>query len=93
MAKALSALPFRPNDRVLDIGVGTGLSLEFYPSCVHVTGIDLSEGMLAQAQHKLDTGAVRADCPQESPRLLQGEERVDESPIRGGTYAEDHRLK
>src|SRR5688572_14015637 len=58
LQKALSAVPFRNGDRVLDVGVGTGLSLEFYPSNVHVTGIDLSSGMLRQAQRKLNEGTV-----------------------------------
>jgi ubiquinone/menaquinone biosynthesis C-methylase UbiE len=35
---------------VLEIGVGTGRNLEFYPHDVHVTGIDLSAGMLDHAR-------------------------------------------
>ena len=48
-------LPTEKNCRVLDLGCGTGLELEFYyqlnPSS-KVTGIDLSEGMLSALQNK-----------------------------------------
>lgn len=36
--------------RVLEIGVGTGLNLPRYPAQVTVTGVDLSESMLARAR-------------------------------------------
>jgi phosphatidylethanolamine/phosphatidyl-N-methylethanolamine N-methyltransferase len=39
----------KPGERVLEVGVGTGLSLPLYPEGVHVTGIDISEEMLARA--------------------------------------------
>lgn len=40
----------RPGERILEVGVGTGLSLPLYPKDVRVTGIDISRDMLAQAQ-------------------------------------------
>lgn len=40
----------RPGDRILEVGVGTGLSLSLYPRNVEVTGIDLSREMLARAR-------------------------------------------
>ncbi|HXU93216.1 MAG TPA: methyltransferase domain-containing protein, partial [Gallionella sp.] len=39
-----------PGDRILEVGVGTGLSLPLYPKDVEVTGIDISRDMLAQAE-------------------------------------------
>ena len=39
----------RPGDRILEVGVGTGLSLPLYPHYVQVTGIDISPEMLAKA--------------------------------------------
>jgi phosphatidylethanolamine/phosphatidyl-N-methylethanolamine N-methyltransferase len=39
----------RPGDHVLEVGVGTGLSLPLYPRDVQVTGIDVSPEMLARA--------------------------------------------
>ncbi|MGM0439672.1 MAG: methyltransferase domain-containing protein [Chlamydiota bacterium] len=47
-------MDIKPGDRVLDVGVGTGLSLEHYPSDCEVVGVDLSSGMLEQAQQKVD---------------------------------------
>lgn len=39
-----------PGERILEVGVGTGLSLPLYPEDVLVTGIDISRDMLVQAQ-------------------------------------------
>ena len=45
-------LNFRPGQQVLEVGVGTGISLDAYPPYVHVVGIDPSADMLAQAAAK-----------------------------------------
>jgi phosphatidylethanolamine/phosphatidyl-N-methylethanolamine N-methyltransferase len=73
LARAIDALPFHTGDRVLDVGVGTGLSLAHYPNFVRVTGIDLSAGMLRQAQRKLDCGLIRAGSPRGSTVLVQAD--------------------
>ncbi len=39
--------------RILEVGVGTGLSLEHYPAHAEVTGIDLSPDMLERAREKV----------------------------------------
>ena len=52
--RALSEVTFKPSDKILDVGVGTGLTLPLYPSYCDVTGIDLSSSMLAQAQKKVE---------------------------------------
>ena len=51
---AVSRLPARPGDRILEVGVGTGLSLPLYPRDCEVTGIDISEPMLDRARARLD---------------------------------------
>jgi phosphatidylethanolamine/phosphatidyl-N-methylethanolamine N-methyltransferase len=40
--------------KVLEAGVGTGLSLGYYPEHAEVYGVDLSEDMLRRAQDKVD---------------------------------------
>ncbi len=52
--RAIARLPIRPGDRVLEVGVGTGLSLPHYPPECHVTGIDISDAMLDRAVARLD---------------------------------------
>jgi phosphatidylethanolamine/phosphatidyl-N-methylethanolamine N-methyltransferase len=53
--RAVEALDLRPGDHVLEIGVGTGLSLPLYPRWCRITGIDLSDKMLAKARGKIGT--------------------------------------
>ena len=46
---AVTLLSLEPGHRVLEIGVGTGLTLPLYPNSCFVTGVDVSEGMLKKA--------------------------------------------
>ena len=49
----LERLELKPGDRVLEVGVGTGLSLPLYPSSVRITGIDVSREMLEKARERV----------------------------------------
>lgn len=49
----INQMGIRPDDKILDVGVGTGLSLPIYPKFCKVTGIDLSEKMLNKAHKKV----------------------------------------
>lgn len=48
-------------ERILEVGVGTGLTLDRYPAQARITGIDVSADMLAAAQRKVadkDAGRI-----------------------------------
>lgn len=53
IAKAIQHIDIKPNDVVLDLGVGTGASLDFYPSHGTIIGVDLSSGMLRECVKRI----------------------------------------
>lgn len=53
IGRALGHMRLRPGMRVLDIGVGTGISLPLFPRGVQVTAVDLSAAMLREAAGKV----------------------------------------
>jgi phosphatidylethanolamine/phosphatidyl-N-methylethanolamine N-methyltransferase len=44
----------RPGQRILEVGVGTGLSLPYFRPNSRVTGIDISAEMLEKAKHRVE---------------------------------------
>lgn len=52
--QAVGELEIAPGAKVLEVGVGTGVALEFYPTHAEVTGVDLSEPMLAEAEKLIE---------------------------------------
>ena len=44
----------RPGQRILEVGVGTGLSLPYFRKDSRITGIDVSEEMLAKARQRVE---------------------------------------
>jgi phosphatidylethanolamine/phosphatidyl-N-methylethanolamine N-methyltransferase len=55
---SIERLRLAPSDRVLIVGAGTGLDLDFLPSNVHVTAIDVTPAMLRHLERRA-TGAGR----------------------------------
>jgi ubiquinone/menaquinone biosynthesis C-methylase UbiE len=49
---SIDRLRLAPNDRVLIVGAGTGLDLDFLPSDVHVTAIDVTPAMLKHLERR-----------------------------------------
>ena len=41
-----------PGMHVLEVGIGTGKNMQFYPAGISITGIDLTPGMLQRAQRR-----------------------------------------
>lgn len=81
--RAVQRLAPVASERVLEVGVGTGLSARWYPPGCRVTAIDLSEAMLARARRRLGRGRVGgvALCRMDASRLAFADARFD------GVYA------
>lgn len=51
--QAVREMGLQPGHRLLEVGVGTGLTLPLYPAGSRIIGVDYSTDMLAQAQRRL----------------------------------------
>jgi ubiquinone/menaquinone biosynthesis C-methylase UbiE len=70
--RAVQALGLRPGDTVVEIACGTGLNFSLIEQVIgpdgRIVGVDLTDAMLAQAQHRIETngwsniGLVQADA-------------------------------
>jgi phosphatidylethanolamine/phosphatidyl-N-methylethanolamine N-methyltransferase len=63
--RALQKMGLQPGERVLEVGVGTGINLSLYPKQCAVTGIDFSSSMLEKARERAAREGLRG------MRLLQ----------------------
>ncbi len=51
---ALEGMGIKPGDRILEVGVGTGINAPLYPRNCHVTGVDFSPKMLEKARERVE---------------------------------------
>jgi phosphatidylethanolamine/phosphatidyl-N-methylethanolamine N-methyltransferase len=51
--KAIQRMSIQADERVLEVGVGTGINLSLYPRDCAITGIDFSGSMLEKARERL----------------------------------------
>lgn len=63
--QAIQRMDIQPGERVLEVGVGTGINLSLYPKNCTVTGIDFSGSMLEKARERATRKGIR------NMRLLQ----------------------
>jgi phosphatidylethanolamine/phosphatidyl-N-methylethanolamine N-methyltransferase len=75
---AIQRMGIRPGDRVLEVGVGTGINASLYPRDCSVTGIDLSSSMLEKARDRVARKSLQ------NVRLLE----MDAADLKfsGGTF-------
>ena len=57
--QAIQRMGIKPGDRILEVGVGTGINVLLYPADCQVVGIDLSAPMLEKARERVARKGVR----------------------------------
>ncbi|MEU1592588.1 class I SAM-dependent methyltransferase [Streptomyces sp. NPDC005708] len=67
----------RAHGRVLEVAIGTGRNLPFYPADAHITGIELSPAMLAIASQRAADLGVDAELREGNAEAL---------PFEAGTF-------
>jgi len=78
-ATAIQRMDIKPGDRILEVGVGTGMGAPLYPRDCTVTAVDLSESMLARARARVARHRMR------NIRLL----RMDASALKFPSHSFD----
>ena len=56
---ALEGMGLKPGDRILEVGIGTGINAPLYPRNCHITGIDFSASMLERARQRVERKGLR----------------------------------
>src|SRR5215208_2286292 len=57
--QAIQRMNIQPGERVLEVGVGTGINLSLYPKNCSVTGIDFAGSMLEKARERIGRKEIR----------------------------------
>jgi phosphatidylethanolamine/phosphatidyl-N-methylethanolamine N-methyltransferase len=56
---AINAMDIKPGMNILEIGIGTGLTLPLYPEGIRLVGIDLSQAMLDKATDRIKESGLK----------------------------------
>jgi SAM-dependent methyltransferase len=99
--QARDRMGIKPGDRILEVGVGTGINTMLYPRNCHITGIDLSTSMLEKARERVKREGLHARRPakqRDQLRLRHGAGRAIGTPSPGArastsVSAADHRWR
>ena len=67
--------------RVLEVGVGTGKNMDYYPPGIEVTGVDLTPGMLDQARVKAAKLNVNVDLRLGDAQSLEFEDDTFDAAV------------
>ncbi len=70
--------------QVLEVGVGTGKNIPFYPAGVEITAIDLTPGMLARARRRAERLGARVDLRLEDAQALSSSNNAFDTAV--GTF-------
>jgi len=63
-----------PPGRVLEVGVGTGKNMPYYPAGAQVTAVDLSDKMLAQARKRAAREGIQVELHEMDAQALSFED-------------------
>ncbi|MDQ7030427.1 MAG: methyltransferase domain-containing protein [Ardenticatenia bacterium] len=65
-------------ERILEVGVGTGKNMPYYPPGAHVTAVDLSERMLERARRRAQKLGLKVElCPMDVQHLTFPDDTFD----------------
>jgi phosphatidylethanolamine/phosphatidyl-N-methylethanolamine N-methyltransferase len=65
--RSLARLNIQPGERVLIVGAGTGLDLDYLPAQAHITAIDLTPAMIARLRRRAERLGMNVDA-----RIMDG---------------------
>ncbi|HXH25681.1 MAG TPA: methyltransferase domain-containing protein [Vicinamibacterales bacterium] len=76
---AIERMGIQPGDRILEVGIGTGINTSLYPRHCHITGIDLSASMLEKARERVARAGLRNVrlLEMDAARLTFGDDTFD----------------
>ena len=63
-----------PAGQLLEVGVGTGKNMPYYPDDAQLTAVDLSDGMLSQARERAARDGVNVELSEMDAQALSFEE-------------------